>query len=181
MALSRRNCILALAALGGAATLGLASAGGGAANGRPPRGLRLARQTLQAPDLAVYGSDGAALALRDLAGKPALLLFWATWCSVCRGEMPKIERLSAAVGDEAHIVPISLDRDGLPVVERYLSERGLDGLPAYLDRSGVIADRLGVRQVPMALVLDRSGRIVAYGAGRIAWDSAAAPAFLTAL
>jgi len=45
-----------------------------------------------APDFAVEMQDGTTLKLSDLRGKVVMLQFTASWCSVCRKEMPFIEK-----------------------------------------------------------------------------------------
>jgi thiol-disulfide isomerase/thioredoxin len=45
----------------------------------------LLSQTLETP-------DGAPLALRQFAGRPLVVNFWATWCPPCVKEMPELDR-----------------------------------------------------------------------------------------
>lgn len=46
----------------------------------------------EAPDFEVELTDGRTVRLSDLRGRVVLLQFTASWCSVCRQEMPHIER-----------------------------------------------------------------------------------------
>ena len=45
----------------------------------------------QAPDFETTTPDGQKVKLSDLKGKVVMLQFTASWCSVCRKEMPHIE------------------------------------------------------------------------------------------
>lgn len=45
----------------------------------------------QAPDFTATSTDGKTIHLSDLKGKVVMLQFTASWCSVCRKEMPHIE------------------------------------------------------------------------------------------
>lgn len=45
-----------------------------------------------APDFEMTLTDGKKVKLSDLKGKVVMLQFTASWCSVCRKEMPFIER-----------------------------------------------------------------------------------------
>ena len=45
----------------------------------------------QAPDFQTTTSDGKTIQLSELKGKVVMLQFTASWCSVCRKEMPHIE------------------------------------------------------------------------------------------
>ncbi len=44
-----------------------------------------------APDFAMALPDGTTVKLSDLRGKVVMLQFTASWCGVCRKEMPFIE------------------------------------------------------------------------------------------
>ena len=46
----------------------------------------------QAPDFTVTLTDGSQVRLSELRGKVVMLQFTASWCGVCRKEMPFIER-----------------------------------------------------------------------------------------
>jgi len=46
----------------------------------------------QAPDFSMKMTNGRTVKLSDLKGKVVMLQFTASWCSVCRKEMPFIEK-----------------------------------------------------------------------------------------
>lgn len=45
----------------------------------------------QVPDFSMTTTDGKTVRISDLKGKVVMLQFTASWCSVCRKEMPHIE------------------------------------------------------------------------------------------
>jgi len=45
-----------------------------------------------APDFTVKLTDGKSITLSELRGKVVMLQFTASWCGVCRKEMPFIEK-----------------------------------------------------------------------------------------
>jgi len=147
----------------------------------PPRGVIPLHSARPMLDVSFRGPDGAELETRDLHGKPAVIVFWATWCPTCQGEMPKLARLQATMAGRARIAAVSLDKEGLPVVRRYLERKGLAALDAYVDQEGVVASMMGVRAVPTFFVLNPAGEVVAAGEGRADWDSPEAEAYLAAL
>ena len=46
----------------------------------------------QMPDIKMELTDGTVVTTADLKGKVVMLQFTASWCSVCRKEMPHIEK-----------------------------------------------------------------------------------------
>jgi len=90
--------------------------------------------------------------------RPALLLFWATWCPYCKALMPYLQKVYDAAGkDKLDVYAIDIkDEDGDPVAE--LRERGntftlvRDGDP--------IAALYGVKGTPGLFLVGRDGDIV---------------------
>jgi cytochrome c biogenesis protein CcmG, thiol:disulfide interchange protein DsbE len=84
---------------------------------------------------------------------------WATWCTACERERPKLARLDAAYRDRGVRV-IGLNVGESPsVVGAYLAEHSLP-YAIYLDPEFRVADALGDHELPAILVIDREGRIV---------------------
>lgn len=46
----------------------------------------------QAPEFTAVSADGATIRFSDFKGKVVMLQFTASWCGVCRREMPHIEK-----------------------------------------------------------------------------------------
>ena len=124
------------------------------------------------PDLRFNDGSGRALTLEDLRSKPLLLNIWATWCVPCREEMPSFNRLQAKLGkSQLLVLPLSIDRQGLPVVKKFYDELGLTVLGTYLDQSGTAASKLNAVGVPTTLLIDREGREIGRKVGPAEWDS----------
>lgn len=124
------------------------------------------------PELTFVDGDGEAMTLQAFEGQFVLLNIWATWCIPCREEMPSLDRLQARLGGpDFKVVPLSIDREGLPVVKAFYEELGLKALGVYVDQSGKASGKLGAVGIPTTLLVDRQGRELGRTAGPAEWDS----------
>jgi peroxiredoxin len=64
-----------------------------------------------APDFTIRETGGRTYKLSDLRGKVVMLQFTASWCSVCRTEMPFIEKDIWLGKKDAGLIVIGIDRD----------------------------------------------------------------------
>jgi len=65
----------------------------------------------EAPDFAVTKTDGTIFKLSENRGKVVMIQFTASWCGVCRQEMPHIEKEIWLPLKDKDFVLIGLDRD----------------------------------------------------------------------
>ena len=129
-------------------------------------------QPRDVPEIRFVDFESRSLTLADFRGKVVLLNVWATWCIPCRHEMPSLDQLQTQLGGEDFMVlPLSIDRTGLPAVKRFYEELGLQHLGIYVDNSGATSRVLGAPGLPTTLLIDRAGREVARKIGPAAWDS----------
>jgi peroxiredoxin len=114
-----------------------------------------------APDISVATLTGAPLALKQLRGKVVLVNFWATTCTTCVGEMPKmVETYKAFAPQGYEMVAIAMDYDRPDWVLNYAQKNALPFTVA-LDLKGEAAQAFGgVRLTPTSFLIDKQGRIV---------------------
>jgi len=120
------------------------------------------------PNFTTQDLGGKKVSLSDFGGRPVLLSFWATWCTVCRDELPALQRLQdryRAGGFEVLLVnyrETSNDR-----LRQYLS--GLQvNLEAVVDPDGTIAAAYGVDiGLPVNVLTDRSGKVARILVGEV--------------
>ena len=119
------------------------------------------------------------VALSAFRGKVTLLVLWATWCGYCRREMPSLDTLQKELGPEGlQVVPVAIDKGGLPVVEDAYRERGYEALPLYIDPEGRVQQALGSTGVPYAFLLDAKGAEIGRVYGEVDWGRPEARSFL---
>src|SRR5476649_2045658 len=100
----------------------------------------------RAPAWDGKGADGKAIHFDPAhLQRPALLLFWATWCPYCEALMPYLQKVYDTAGkDKLDVYAIDIKDDGDPVAT--LRARKLS---FTLVREGdAIADQYGVKGTP---------------------------------
>lgn len=116
----------------------------------------------KAPDFNIVEAGGKAYKLSDLKGKVIMLQFTASWCSVCRKEMPFIESDIWKPGREKGLVVIGIDRDEpLEKVKGFKKEMGIT-YPLALDPGADIFALFALKEagVTRNVIIDRSGKII---------------------
>ena len=119
----------------------------------------------------VRGRDGARRDLASKTGKGLILHFWATWCGPCREEMPELVKFVNDTKGDANVefLAVSVDEDW-KVVDAWLKEHGIVGLPVALDPKGAIASRYGTTGYPETFFIAPSGEIVQHFVGMADWS-----------
>ena len=115
-----------------------------------------------APNFTMEYITGEKVKLSDLRGKVVVLQFTASWCSVCRKEMPHLEKDVWQAYRDKGVVLIGVDRDEpLDVVLKFQKEMGTT-YPLALDPGanifGLFADKNS--GVTRNVVIDQNGKIV---------------------
>jgi thiol-disulfide isomerase/thioredoxin len=130
-----------------------------------------AKRAVPAGPLLVLGRDGARRDLASKTGKGLILHFWATWCAPCREEMPELVKFVRDTKDDPRVefLAVSADEDW-KVVDAWLKERGISGLPVALDPKGAIAGRYGATGYPETFFIAPSGEIVQHFVGAADWS-----------
>lgn len=117
----------------------------------------------QAPDFTILYTDGSKKKLSDLRGKVIMLQFTASWCGVCRQEMPHIEKeIWQKHKDNEDFVLVGIDRDEpVDVVEKFRQATGVT-YPLTLDPGADIFGLYALKEsgITRNVLIDREGKIV---------------------
>ena len=98
--------------------------------------------------------EGQSVNIQSYQGKPLLLHFWATWCSICKLE----ENSIASISEDYEVVTVALNSGNDMEISAYLDEQKLS-FPVVVDEDGVISERFGVRGVPTSFIIDSNANI----------------------
>jgi len=115
-----------------------------------------------APDFLVREVDGDEYMLSDLRGNVVMLQFTASWCSVCRKEMPHIEKEIWQEMKGKGLKVIGIDRDEPAATVRKFKKDMNISYPLALDPGADIFGLYAEKNagVTRNVIIDREGRIL---------------------
>ena len=115
------------------------------------------------PDIKWTQTDGKTVSIKDLRGKVVMLQFTASWCGVCRKEMPFIERdIWQKHKDNKEFYLVGIDRDEpKATVEAFAKQTGVT-YPLALDPGADLFAKFALREsgITRNVLVDRDGKIV---------------------
>ena len=115
------------------------------------------------PDIKWTQTDGKTVSIKDLRGKVVMLQFTASWCGVCRKEMPFIERdIWQKHKDNKDFYLVGIDRDEpKATVEAFAKQTGVT-YPLALDPGADLFAQFALREsgITRNVLVDRDGKIV---------------------
>ncbi len=114
-----------------------------------------------APALPHEQLVGPAVTLSSLlsgaGGRPALVVFWASWCAPCAAEAPALERFSRTAAGRARLVGVDWS-DPISGARAFI-RRYAWTFPNLRDAEGTVGNDYRLTGLPTTFVLDAQGRI----------------------
>lgn len=92
-----------------------------------------------------------------LAGKDAVLWFWAPWCTECRREAPHVAAAQASHPDVSFVGVAGLGETA--AMQDFVDEYDVDAFEHLADLDGALWQRFGVVQQPAYAFIDDDGTI----------------------
>lgn len=96
-----------------------------------------------------------------LGKKTVVLVFWATWCPICRTEVPRLNRLNS--NPSVKVIAIN-GGESIKKIQAFIASYKV-GYEVVHDPGGTAAKSFGVPGIPCSIIIGRSGLIVYRGSG----------------
>jgi thiol-disulfide isomerase/thioredoxin len=123
------------------------------------------------PDVLMSGLNGPPRRLSSYRGRPLIINVWASWCGPCRAESASLERLAwGEAGSRFVVIGISTD-DYRDAALQWLQHSNAT-LDQFIDSQLVMENLLGASRIPLTVLVDARGRVVARFQGARNWDTA---------
>jgi thiol-disulfide isomerase/thioredoxin len=106
--------------------------------------------------------DGKAFDASTMAGKPAILWFWAPWCATCAQEAQSISDLAVDYRGKIGILGIAGMGDNQQM-HQFVSDLDVGDVPHLDDQTGTLWRNFGITQQSTYIFVDRTGHIVKTG------------------
>lgn len=118
----------------------------------------------------LQGFSGNTKKFSDFKGKPLIINVWASWCGPCRAEMGSLDRLARRYGGKQfNVIGISTDDDG-NAAAAFIKQSKIT-FENYLDSKVLLENMLGADAIPLTILVDARGRVLAKVRGAHEWDS----------
>ncbi|MES2472406.1 MAG: TlpA disulfide reductase family protein [Pseudomonadota bacterium] len=130
--------------------------------------LKLEKEPKSAPSVG-FDAGGRRYALEEFRGRYVLLNLWATWCAPCVAELPALVRLQARAPG-LRVVAVNTDRKGVDAAA-FLQANRARALVPYRDTDVTMLKSFKAYGLPLTVLIDPEGKIIARAEGPAEWDS----------
>lgn len=116
-----------------------------------------------APAFTLTDLAGREVTLSDYRGRKVVLHFFATWCGVCKAELPSVRAVHRGLSGDEVLLAIAADSDDPEAVRRFAAEHELK-YPILLATDEVLG-AYGVDRFPTNYYLNADGSVSTSTAG----------------
>jgi len=114
---------------------------------------------ITARDFYLETADHKRFYLHQQRGKVVILVFWTTWCTICKLELKDLNTmLKKESFNNLVIAAVCSDPENigdLKAIQRHLDIK----FPVLLDKNGKVSHAYGIKVYPSTVVIGRSGKI----------------------
>jgi peroxiredoxin len=117
-----------------------------------------------APDFTLTDVYGKQITLSKYRGRVVLLDFWATTCGGCKVELPWYVDFDGKYQNKGlSLIGLDMYGESAGTIKPFMAKWHMD-YPVAIG-TDALGDKFGVKEMPLTLLIDRSGRIAVSHAG----------------
>lgn len=116
-----------------------------------------------APEFSLLESYGGRVDLASYRGRPVLLVFWTTSCSICQQELPVLSRMAPELASKG-IAVVAIHLGGSNQARDYMTSNHID-LTSAADPDGEVGRAYYVVGVPKLVLIGSDGRVKRVSSG----------------
>lgn len=127
------------------------------------------RPTMSTPprfSLTELGDPAVSVTLAHYAGKPLILNFWSSTCSVCASEAAALAAADKQLGARVAFVGIDTAEASRANGIAFARQHHM-GYPLLFDGSAAVADRYGLPGLPVTFFVSSSGKLIGENLGAL--------------
>ena len=110
------------------------------------------------PILYLKNVKGEDIIISKYTKRITLINFWATWCAPCIEELPSLDRLKSKYENNIDIIAVNVEKINYKKAEKFLKSLNIENFQTYFDKDFRIAKLLGLRGIPITIIVGRDGR-----------------------
>jgi thioredoxin-like negative regulator of GroEL len=88
-----------------------------------------------------------------------VLTFWTSWCVPCQDQLGALNTIVSTIKKD-DLVVFGINSEPSGVAARYLGAKQLS-IPSLVDKDGRVMGIFGASSIPVTLIIDRGGKLVA--------------------
>ncbi|MEU4626751.1 redoxin domain-containing protein [Actinoplanes sp. NPDC023801] len=141
------------------------AAGPSPAAAAPPASGAVTAQAVTVPKTLKFTGttlQGKKFDAASMAGKPAILWFWAPWCATCASEAQSLADIHEEYTGRLSVLGIA-SLGSAAEMDDFVADFSIGGMPHLDDKAGKLWKRFGIAQQSWYVMLDRTGKVVHKG------------------
>lgn len=128
----------------------------------------------KAEDFELEDLEGNVHKLSDYKGKKVLIEFWASWCHVCRDNLPHMDKLFQNTDKDFEVLtvvaPDMFGEKSIDEFKAWFKEQGYTNIKVLVDVEGKLMMSYGVNAFPTNLIIDSNQNVVGLIPGAMSED-----------
>ena len=114
----------------------------------------------KAPNFKLKDQYNVIQTLKEYRGKTIILVFWGSYCSACKDELPIIEEVYKEYGEnKQNVIILGVNKEDSDKMKSFLRKNKYS-FPTVLDEDTQVIKQYLIELIPTILFIDSKGKIV---------------------